>query len=368
MAGQRRPGVYGHEALPDEIDAGTLCRAANPARGPVDGAEAPFTAEQKALLADVVQMALDLVGIVEPTPFADTIHGAIALAGSDWPGAGINPHDTLPYVGDTAKTVRLPRWLANLDECSSQSASSRHFAGVVQPLLLGVYCALDRVPGQAMQPSMRGPGQAMRSRLAALLGTPGRVARASGLLVVLRSKVDDPDMVLDVIEAGVRRNGPAAGLHSKDDFLADMLRELDNFEGKPALRVASRPELATRASDSMGGSVDVVDARGAPTRLKAGDMGRYLAPGRDLAGAADRDGLAVARDWNRMSAIELQQLPAGAVVLDGIARAQAGFAGGRRQLLHLGQMSPDGRVLRAPDRQIIDGFTRLPGGKLSGSH
>lgn len=365
MAGARPPGVQGGSSSVSEIDAGTLCRGPSPAPGPVDTSQAPLTSEQQALLVDVAQIALDIVGIVDPTPIADATNAAISAARSDWTGAGVSLLGIIPFVGDAAKAVKVPRWLATVNKCIDQARRSQRFANLLRPLLTRVYYALDGLPLGAMSASLRGTLRELQARIASIVGASGRAKRAARLLDGLRARVDDPDLVLDTIEAGLQRGAGTSSL-PVDDFLADLGGHLANFEGKPTLRFTRHAESAVRASDTIGGKL--VDPRSGRALLQADDMGRYLVPGSDLARGADRNASAVAPAWNKMSAVELQEIPAGSLVLEGVVRAQANLAGGGRQLVHLGQLSSDGRVLKSAERRILDGVTRLPGGSLSGTH
>jgi hypothetical protein len=366
MAGSRRPGVQGGSSTVAELDSGTLCRVASPSPGAVDAADTALTPEQRALITDVAQIALDLAGIVDPTPTADVTNAVISATRSDWSGAGLSLIGVIPYLGDLAKAGKLPRWLATMEKCIVQAGRSQRFATLVRPLLTRIYQALDALPLNAMPPSLRRTLDELRGKLSALVGAPARLARARGLLADLRGKVDDPDMVLDLIESTLGRHSPTPGVKSVDDYLAALDSELANFAGKPTLRVTARPEAAVRASDTVGGAL--TDSTTGQKLLKADDMGRYLVPASDLSLAVDRNASAVAQSWNKMSAVELQEIPAGSLVVEGLVRAQAGLAGGGQQIFHLGQMSADGRILRAAERRILDGVTRLPGGQLSGTH
>ena len=43
-----------------------------------------FTEDEKEVLLDLGQLALDIIGIVEPTPFADSANAVISIARGDW--------------------------------------------------------------------------------------------------------------------------------------------------------------------------------------------------------------------------------------------------------------------------------------------
>jgi hypothetical protein len=365
MAGARSPGAAGG-AADHEIDAGTLSRSASPPPGTVDRSPVPLTLDQQTLVVDVAQILLDIIGIVDPTPISDAASAAISAVRLDWTGAGVSLLGIIPYAGDVAKASKLPRWLATVERCIVQARRSRRFADAVMPLLTRAYSALDALPMASLPPHLRRTLGELQARLASVVGASGRASRALHLIDALRGRLNDPDMVLEIIELGVKRAGEAKQGVKVDDFLADLGKELANFEGKPTLRLTRKPEPAVRASDTFGEPL-----KGSDTNielLKADDMGRYLVPGTDLSRASDRSTTAVSHDWNKMSAIELQEIPAGSIVLEGLVSAQAGLAGGGRQIAHLGQLAGDGRVLARAPRRIVDGVTRLPGGSVSGTH
>ena len=62
---------------------------------------------------DVTQIALDIVGLVDPTPISDGVNGLISLGRGDWLGAGISAVSMIPYVGDAAKLGKLGRYAEN---------------------------------------------------------------------------------------------------------------------------------------------------------------------------------------------------------------------------------------------------------------
>ena len=82
---------------------------------PVDNAARAGARQADAaeLALDVTQMALDIVGLVDPTPISDGVNGLISLGRSDWLGAGISAVSMIPYVGDAAKLGKLGRYADN---------------------------------------------------------------------------------------------------------------------------------------------------------------------------------------------------------------------------------------------------------------
>jgi hypothetical protein len=67
---------------------------------------------------DLAQAALDVAGIVDPTPVSDLVNGAISLGRGDLLGAGLSLISVVPYVGDalakTTKGARLAKKISAL--------------------------------------------------------------------------------------------------------------------------------------------------------------------------------------------------------------------------------------------------------------
>ena len=55
--------------------------------------------------------AIDVIGIIDPTPISDAIGAARSIAQGDWIGAGLSIISMIPYAGDaigkTAKGARV---------------------------------------------------------------------------------------------------------------------------------------------------------------------------------------------------------------------------------------------------------------------
>jgi hypothetical protein len=394
MAGARPPGVQGGPSSVSETDAGTLYRGSSPAPGPVDPSQAPLTPEQQALIVDVAQIALDIVGIVDPTPIADATNAAISVARSDWTGAGISLLGIIPFAGDAAKAGKLPRWLATVDKCIAQAKRSQRFANLLRPLLTRVYYTLDCLPLGTMSKSLRDTLKKLQGRIASIIGVEGRAARAMRLISGLRTRVDDPDMLLDAIEVGLQRGTVGTASSYVDDTLAYISREVANFKGKPRLRITKRTEYGGRASDTFAGqriskepgsgrilvgskegdeilpatkAGHIADKSVHPERI-ADEQGGYLVPIRvqsDTVNVADRGASAILHTFNAMDLKELQKIPAGSVLLEGKASSQSRkiryrdreieetLPGGGEQVLHLGQWLGNGFVGKRAEREAV---------------
>jgi hypothetical protein len=322
-----------------------------------------LTAEEQELLLDVTQLILDLVGIVDPTPVADGSNAVISAGRQDWLGAGISLVGVVPYVGDLAKGAKITRWKATVDKALMLSRRSSRFRARIAGALGQLHSILLLAPLQKLPASVRRSLEWIRDQLANFAGAGARLGRADALARILAKSVHDPDMVLDRIVLGAKQAGRSPRARSAEEVLEELASHVKNFDGKPTLRVTRRAESAVRGSDSIGGPLKNAITGDAHN---ANDMGRYLVPGNDLAKAADREASALPMGWNRLSALEVQEIPAGSIVLEGVAAAQAGKRGGGRQIAHLGQLFSDGQVFAPAERVIRSGKTRLAGGKLIG--
>jgi hypothetical protein len=153
MGSSRTPGVIGEVQGSVHLDDGTLCRNSSPVPGPTGSEKLDangLTEEQKGLLLDTTQFVLDIVGIVEPTPFADTTNAVISAGRGDWLGAGLSLISVVPYVGDIAKVGKLPRYVQSLKKAISLAKSDMRFAAHLEPVLGRLLRAIDALPGNKL--------------------------------------------------------------------------------------------------------------------------------------------------------------------------------------------------------------------------
>lgn len=131
-------------------------RAATPAPTGADS----LTDEQRALLLDVGQILLDVVGLFEPTPFADATNALISAARSDWTGAGISLLGTFPYIGDAAKAGKFPQYLKSVERAVCEAQRSPAFSKALRPVLAQIRVALyspaiHALPAAVTRPLLR---------------------------------------------------------------------------------------------------------------------------------------------------------------------------------------------------------------------
>ena len=113
------------------------------------GAEASgLSHADKELILDIGQISLDLIGIVEPTPFADGTNVVISILRGNLLDAGLSAVSLVPYIGDLAKAGKLGSWAATVETIVSRYAgqSAEYIAST--PLGKVALPALERINNQ----------------------------------------------------------------------------------------------------------------------------------------------------------------------------------------------------------------------------
>lgn len=153
MAPTRVPGPVGSRPA-HGIDTGTLARTDSPAPMP-SGTGAthpdadPHLREMRELGLDLLQMALDLAGIFDPTPTSDGASALLSLARGNWFDAVISGVSMVPYVGDLAKAGKLPRYLKSLERAVELAEKSAVAARTLLPGFEKLKKVLDLIPAGA---------------------------------------------------------------------------------------------------------------------------------------------------------------------------------------------------------------------------
>ncbi len=154
MPSTRPPGLTGLHNT-NAIDAGTLVRNQSPnpqlnGHGPNHpDISDPSLVELRELGLDLLQMALDLAGIVDPTPVSDGASGLLALARGQWFDALISGASMIPYIGDLAKAGKLPRYLKTIEKAVLLAEKSAEAAKTLLPGMRKLKEVLDLIPANA---------------------------------------------------------------------------------------------------------------------------------------------------------------------------------------------------------------------------
>jgi uncharacterized protein len=148
-----------------EADIAAQYRAQQQEVPPVTAADTNLQDEKTALILDLTQMALDIAGIVDPTPISDGISGVMSLFRGDWLGAGISVAAMIPYVGDLAKAGKLPKLLRTVERAVEIASKDAKFAETLRPVLEKLKVALDAIPIDSLPGAIREPLQAMKNKI-----------------------------------------------------------------------------------------------------------------------------------------------------------------------------------------------------------
>jgi len=132
--------------------------------------------EKRELLLDVGQFTLDIIGMFEPTPFADLTNGVISLMRGDYSGAAMSTIGVVPYVGDLAKAGKIPRYVATVDKAIQLARVDVKFGAMMRPILRKLLGALDRIPLDRIAPPLKTSLERMRRSIAQFLPGGARVA------------------------------------------------------------------------------------------------------------------------------------------------------------------------------------------------
>lgn len=194
----------------------------------------------------------------------------------------------------------------------------------------------------------------------------------------LRKAVQDPNGALDQLAArGADPTQARELLALLHTLLANAAADTPKFVGRPILAILGIPWIALRAyglfDEDDKADEGVLDRLGC-RKLTGAPQGAWLAM------THDRAHLAVLTDWgNPMDQVELQQIPAGSVVLHGPAAPQSGrvtararartlqeaLPGGAWQLAHLGQCPASGPVsAKAAHRHTVISYAVHAGRRL----
>lgn len=141
-----------------------------------------LSAAHRALLLDVGQAVLDIVGIVEPTPFADLTNAVISLTRDDYTGAAVRMLGVVPYVGDLAKLTQLPRYLKVIDNAVALARTDARFARLLRPVLSKLVVAIDAIPASALAQHALVQLERMREAIVLFLGSSRVIARSERLV------------------------------------------------------------------------------------------------------------------------------------------------------------------------------------------
>jgi hypothetical protein len=97
------------------------------------------------LRLELVQMALDLFGIVDQTPTCDLASGFISLCMGDWFGAATSAISALP-MGDAVKLLKLRKYISTMEKLVPFLKANAHMAEALRPLFQTLQALLKKIP------------------------------------------------------------------------------------------------------------------------------------------------------------------------------------------------------------------------------
>ena len=130
--------------------------------------------EQREVLLDVGQFALDIVGCFEPTPFADLTNGVVSLVRGQVGNAALSGIGIIPYVGDSAKLLKAPGYFRSIDRAIQLARADSRFAALLRPVLARLLAALQRLPAAQLPAGVREPLDRIQRTILDFLPAGGR--------------------------------------------------------------------------------------------------------------------------------------------------------------------------------------------------
>jgi hypothetical protein len=162
-------------------------------------------------LQDLGQMALDIVGIFDPTPTADLVNaGWSAWRGDGW-GAFLSVVSAVPYIGDAAKLGKLGKWAETTAKAIDMAANNPAMKAMLEPSLKKISDLIGSLPAAALDSlpaSAKAELLAMKGKIDDLLGVTGR-------------KVDDLKSLMSRYPE--LNSGTDIAIKSADDVNADFV-------------------------------------------------------------------------------------------------------------------------------------------------
>lgn len=148
------------------------------------------------LSLDLTQIALDVIGIFEPTPFADITNTLISGARGDVWGAVLSGAGVFPYVGDLAKAGKLGRYAETVVDAVELAGRSPAARAALEPALRRIDDVLQAIPEGALDDlpdALREPLQRMKGQLDEFFGRAGDDAAQAAARNAPIQRLDAPD-------------------------------------------------------------------------------------------------------------------------------------------------------------------------------
>lgn len=280
VAGARSGGRLDIDALARTVQSDTganarLTRQAVEAqltpveRGQLAARLAPSTSIPT-LVADVAQVTLDIVGIVEPTPFADLANAAISLGRGDGVGAALSAAGAVPYVGDLAKAGKLGRWAQTVSRAVDAALASPAAMRLLHQPLARLGQAIGAVPAGVMDRLPASAQETLRGLKSQIDRVATPVAREiNTALAATARRLGIPEERLVAVRDAPRGSRPAASTYMTAAQRATHLAAFDDG----IVRITRRDSLSAHGTlGPSGGFVTSAREYAAIAREAGGDL------------------------------------------------------------------------------------------------
>ena len=134
-----------------------------------------LTIQEREILFELGLIGVDIGGIFDPTPISDGVAATMELSQGNFVYASINVVSMIPWVGDLAKTGKLPRLLRIVEDAIAHAAKNADFAQRIRPLIESLSTALGRVPLDGLPASVRDTISTLQKQTDDFLRVPKRI-------------------------------------------------------------------------------------------------------------------------------------------------------------------------------------------------
>lgn len=158
-------------------------------------AETPDLTE---MALDLTQMGLDVVGIFEPTPFADLTNTGISAVRGNWGDAALSVIGVIPYIGDVAKLAKIPKWIKAFEKISSAIDKFKQIAvnggkgaEAVKEFVKKAKSVIDNLPIEKLPDSLRDAVKSVKKKIDDFVAGMKKTDNPADDLVKKSEKLDD---------------------------------------------------------------------------------------------------------------------------------------------------------------------------------
>lgn len=270
------------------VQRGELARLDSQPCGTTVAVRASNGGDWKGTALDLTQIGLDIVGIFEPTPFADGSNAIISAFRGNWGDAALSVAGIIPYAGDLAKLGKLGGWANKVANAVDLAMSNPAARQALEPALRKIKDAIDAAPDAVMRGLPAGARESierMSTKLDELYGGATRAIDAGVVRAAERLGLP-PAKVQEIIDVGRGNRPPVASYMSPAAQAAHLARFDDGIVrftsrsgaasygtlGPPGGFVMPASEFR-RVMDEAKGNLSVVEDRLGLTRgtLKSDD-------------------------------------------------------------------------------------------------